>query len=35
MTFFEYLESFFADDGLMSRKIDARNVRALAAFRQF
>ena len=32
---FRYLGSFFADDGSMSREMDVRNVRALAAFRQF
>jgi len=32
---FKYLGSFFADDGSMSREMDVRNVRALAAFRQF
>eukprot|EP00955_Chlamydomonas_euryale_P050367 354542-Chlamydomonas_euryale.AAC.4 len=32
---FKYLGSFFADDGSMSRKMDVRNVRALAAFRHF
>eukprot|EP00955_Chlamydomonas_euryale_P069495 360471-Chlamydomonas_euryale.AAC.4 len=29
---FKYLGSFFADDGSMSREMDVRNVRALAAF---
>jgi len=34
-TFITILGSFFADDGSMSREMDVRNVRALAAFRQF
>eukprot|EP00955_Chlamydomonas_euryale_P072722 361493-Chlamydomonas_euryale.AAC.3 len=32
---FKFLESFFADVGSMSRGMDVRNVRAVAAFRQF
>eukprot|EP00955_Chlamydomonas_euryale_P084474 363970-Chlamydomonas_euryale.AAC.5 len=32
---FKYLGSFFANEGSMSREMDVRNVRALAAFRQF
>eukprot|EP00955_Chlamydomonas_euryale_P045056 353051-Chlamydomonas_euryale.AAC.3 len=32
---FKYTGSFFADDRSMSREMVVRNVRALAAFRQF